>query len=192
MQIEYEATFIEIDKEEVRKVLSSAGAKLQKSEFLQKRSVFNLPATSQVVNGWARVRDESDKITVSVKSVEGSAINNQKEVCVEVGSFESAELLLESLGCVRKSYQETLRELWLLDGAEVTIDTWPFLDSFVEVEGPSEHVVKEVSEKLGFHWANAKFCAIDQLYEEKYGVSKQRINNETPLIVFDMENPFLS
>jgi adenylate cyclase class 2 len=190
MQIEYEATFVKVDKEKTRERLLSAGAKLQKSEFLQKRAVFNLPATSQVVNGWARVRDESDKITVSVKSVEGDAIHDQKEVCVQVDSFENAELLLESLGCVRKAYQETLRELWLLDGVEITIDTWPFLDSFVEVEGVSEGAVRTVSEKLGFQWSDAKFCAVDQLYEDQYGVSKDIINNETPLITFGMENPF--
>lgn len=191
MQIEYEATFVRINKEEFRRVLYSFGAELQKSEFLQKRSVFSLPKTSRMVNGWVRVRDESDKITISVKSIEGDAIHDQKEVCVQVDSFESAEFLLESLGCVRKAYQETLRELWLLDDVEVTIDTWPFLDSFVEIEGSSEHAVKEVSEKLGFQWADAKFCAVDQLYEEKYGISKHRINNETPLITFDMKNPFI-
>jgi adenylate cyclase class 2 len=92
---------------------------------------------------------------------------------------------------MQKAYQETLRELWVLSGVEVTIDTWPFLDPFAEIEGASESIVQEVSEQLGFDWDTAKFCAVDQLYEEKYGVSKNKINNETPRIVFDMINPFL-
>ncbi len=43
MNIEYEATFLKIDRDEIRKRLRNAGAKLIKPEFLQKRVVFNLP-----------------------------------------------------------------------------------------------------------------------------------------------------
>ena len=40
MQIEYEATFSQIDKREIKSRLSSAGAILVKPEFLQRRVVF--------------------------------------------------------------------------------------------------------------------------------------------------------
>jgi adenylate cyclase class 2 len=79
----------------------------------------------------------------------------------------------------------------MLDGVEVTIDTWPFLEPFVEVEGSSEAVVQAVAEKLGFEWATAKFCAVDTLYSEKYDISTDQINNHTPEILFDMANPFV-
>jgi len=191
MQIEYEATFPDVDKERIREVLRSVGAELKKSEFMQRRTVFSLPAGTEVAGGWVRVRDEGDQITMSVKVVDGGNIENQRESCVVVDSYQEAETLLQTLGCVRKAYQETKRELWLLDGVEITIDTWPFLESFVEVEGASEVAVKAVSEKLGFDWATARFCAVDALYAEKYGISTDRINNHTPLITFDMENPFV-
>jgi len=32
------------------------------------------------------------------------------------------------------SYQETRREKWMLDDAEVTIDTWPWIPTFIEIE----------------------------------------------------------
>jgi hypothetical protein len=48
-----------------------------------------------------------------------------------------------------------------------------------------------VSEKLGMDYAQAKFCAVDVLYAEKYGITTDQINNHTPEIVFEMENPFL-
>jgi len=50
--------------------------------------------------------------------------------------------------------------------------------------------VKVVAEKLGFDWAEAKFGAVDALYEEKYGVTRDRVNNGTPEITFEIENPF--
>ena len=191
MDVEYEATFESVDKDQLRSRLTSAGAKLLKEEFLQKRTVFNLPSSTNVLGGWARVRDEGDKITVSVKAVTGTKITDQKEVSLIVDSYQRAEQFLLVSGFNQKAYQETLRELWALNEVEVTIDTWPFLDSFVEVEGASETEVQVVSELLGFNWKNARFCAVDQLYEEKYGVSKNQINNETPLIIFDMANPFV-
>lgn len=191
MQTEFEATFAEINKLEVRKKLQAANASLLRHEFMQRRTVYHLPSTSQVKNGWMRVRDEGDGITMSIKSVLGDKIDDQKEICLTVDSFEEANSFLQALGCTQKAYQETLRELWLLDGVEITIDTWPFLKPFVEVEGESESTVKTISEKVGFTWKDAKFCAVDQLYHEQYGIPRSRLNNETPLLTFDMsDNPF--
>jgi len=191
MEIEYEAVFTNIEPESFRAVLTSAGAELARAEYMQTRSSFNLPESVLTQKGWARVRDEGDKITMSVKSIEGEGIESQKESCVTVDSFKQAESLLTQLGCDKKAYQETKRELWMLDGVEVTIDTWPFLEPFVEVEGSSEAVVKAVAEKLGFEWAAAKFCEVDTLYSEKYDISTDQINNHTPEILFDMDNPFI-
>lgn len=191
MQVEYEATFTDIDKGEIRNRLLSVGANLEREEFLQRRTVFHLPVGNDIKGGWVRVRDEGDKITMSVKVVDGSGIEDQKESCLVVDNYQEAETFLQVIGCTRKSYQETRRELWRLDEAEVTIDTWPFLEPFIEVEGASEAVVKAVSEKLGMNWNLAKFCAVDVLYAEKYGISTDQINNKTPEILFEMENPFV-
>lgn len=192
MNIEYEATFAEIDKDAMRRKLSDAGAVLVKPEFPQKRVVFSLPKGNEIAGGYARVRDEGDKITMSLKVIDGDAIENQKEICLIVNSFEQAETLLATLGCQEKAYQETRRELWKLDGVEIMIDEWPFLEPFVEIEGPFEEAVKMVAAKLGFDYSRAIFGAVDALYMRKYmHLTADRINNHTPLIVFDSENPFI-
>lgn len=190
MQIEYEATFTNIDKEEMRQKLTSVGATLEREEYTQRRTVFNLPKNNEIKGGWMRIRDEGDKITMSLKVVDGNNIENQKEACITVSDYGEAEMILTSLGCEKKAYQETKRELWILDGVEVTIDTWPFLEPFIEVEGASEELVKSVSNKLEMNWDEAKFCAVDVLYSEKYDIPTDQINNQTPEIIFEMENPF--
>jgi adenylate cyclase class 2 len=192
MDIEYEATFPEIDKTTVRERLVRVGAELVKPEFLQKRVVFHLPKGHEVPGGWLRVRDESDRITLSLKIVDGNRITNQKELLLGVSDFESAVNLLLMLGCIRKSYQETKRELWRIDGVEVTLDEWPFLKPFVEIEGVSEAMVHRVAEKLGFEYDQAVFGAVDVMYMRQYPhLTADRINNQTPLILFEGENPFL-
>jgi len=192
MQIEYEATFSNIDKDNIRKQLLQAGAQLVRKEFLQKRVVFSLPPGQEIEGAWLRVRDEGDKITMSLKIVDGDKIINQRETKLVVDSFAEARDFLLGIGCREKAYQESKRELWKIDEVEITIDEWPFLEPFVEVEGSSEIEVKNISEKIGFDYNQAKFCSVDTLYQEKYGASLDYINNHMPKILFTMDNPFLS
>jgi len=192
MQIEYEATYTNVDKDEVRKRLKKAGAEIVKPEVFQKRVVFHFPEGHAKQGAWARVRDEGDKITMSIKqTVDGGKIDEQFETCFNVSDFDEAVKFLEFLGCRQKAYQETKRELWTLDEVEITIDEWPFLEPFVEVEGRSEKSVKEASGKLGFDYRTAYFGPVGGIYSKKYGISTDIINNQTPKIVFNGKNPFL-
>jgi adenylate cyclase class 2 len=190
MKIEYEATFYPIDKQAIREKLKAVRAKLERIEYLQKRVVFNLPEGHEIPGGWLRVRNEDDRITMSLKVVDGERIENQKEICLKVDSFDQAELFLKTLGCERKAYQETKRELWKIDEVEICIDEWPWLEPFVEIEGQSEEEVREVSELLGFDYAQAKFGSVDMLYALKYDISNDVFNNQSSLVLFEGENPF--
>lgn len=68
MNIEYEATFKDIDKTKIREKLKVIGAVLVKKEFLQKRHTFHFPESSKFYEmGWMRIRDEDDKITMTLK-----------------------------------------------------------------------------------------------------------------------------
>jgi len=191
MEIEYEATFLNIDKDDVRDKLKRAGAKLLKPEFLQKRVNFFLPKECSIKNSWVRVRDEGDKITMSFKAINGDRIEDQKEINLTVDNFDKGVDFLETIGCRKKSYHETKREIWELDGVDICIDEWPFLEPFVEIEGKSEEAVKAVSAKLDFDYSKAWFCAAGLIYSKKYDIPAEIIDNKIPRIVFDMENPFL-
>lgn len=191
MNIEYEATFTNIHKAEMRERLKKVGATLIRTEYLQKRVVFNLPKGHEINGGWIRVRDEGDKVTLSLKIVDGNNIENQKEIYLKIDNFEQAEILLETLGCERKAFQESKRELWKIEDVEVTLDEWPFLEPFVEIEGRSEEAVKLIAMKLDLDYSKALFCAVDTLYSNKYGISKDIINDKTPEIIFNGKNPFI-
>lgn len=192
IQIEYEATFINVNKDDIRARLKKAGASLLKPDFLQKRVVFNLPSGHEITGGWLRVRDEQDKITMSLKVVDGEEISNQKEICLTIDNFAEGVKFLEQIGARRKAFQESRRELWKLDDVEVTIDEWPYLEPYVEVEGESEETVKLVSAKLGFDYSQAIFGSVDILYNKKYGVSLDYVNHHVDSITFSEPNPFLN
>jgi adenylate cyclase class 2 len=192
MEIEYEATFTNIDKAKMRTRLTKSGAILIKPEFLQRRAVFHLPKGHEITGGWLRVRDEGDKITMSLKVVDGNKVQDQKETCLQVSDFNEAINFLQSIGCQQKSFQETKRELWRLNEVDITIDEWPFLEPFIEIEGSSENDIKIISQKLGFDYSQAIFGAVDVLYSKKYNISPDIINNQTPEIIFGDSNPFLN
>ena len=179
MQIEYEATFENIDKDEMRERLKKAGANLVRAEYISKRVTLNLPKGNEIPNAWLRVRDNGKKITQTLKIVSNGKIEDQQEVETEVGNFDDTVELFERIGCIKKSFQETKREKWILE-------------PYVEVEGKNKEEVKNVSEKLDFDWSQALFCAVGHLYERKYGIPEDYINNEVSKIVFDMKNPFLN
>ena len=191
MNTEYEAKFTGIDKDNFRSRLRQQGASLIKPETLQKRVVFFLPEGHEIEGGWLRVRDEGDKVTMSLKIVSGTQITDQKELMLKIDNFDTAVLFLKSIGCVEKSYQENKRELWTLEGVEVTIDEWPYLEPFVEIEGESEEAVRELSFKLGFEWSQAVFGSTHLLTSRKYDIPEDALNNEIPRIVFGESNPYL-
>ena len=191
MDIEYKAKFADVNKDGIREKLKSLGAKLVKPEFLQKRAAFFLPGRRDISTSWLRVRDEGDRITMSLKITVNGKIDTQKELMIKVDNYDNAKKLLAEIGCEEKAYQESKREVWELGEAEVVIDEWPYLEPYIEIEGKSEEEVRAAAEKLGFDYSQAIFGAVDQLISKKWGLPEDAINNEIPRIVFHEENPYL-
>lgn len=190
MQTEWEASFWSIDKDKVRARLSAVGAELMYPERDMRRYGFFPPAGTLLQKSWVRIRDEGDRVTMSIKQV-GAKLDEQKELEIVVNDFETGAEFLRTLGCKEKAFQETKRELWRIGVVDIVIDSWPFLEPLVEIEGPSEVAIREVAERLGFLWADARFTSVAEAYMEKYGVTYERINTGTPRLVFEGHNPFL-
>lgn len=193
MTTEYEATFVNIEREAFVEALKGTGATLTHPEAMQRRVTLELPVEKRDANTWLRVRDEGDSITtLTLKSVDGKTITGQKEILVKVDDFDGTVALLESIGCEKKSFQESKRELWKLDGVDITIDTWPFLDPYVEVEGPSEAAVKDTVEKLGLNYDEAIFDTVNEIYKRKYGKTLDELDKEVLRnFTFTIPNPFI-
>lgn len=62
------------------------------------------------------------------------SIDGQKEIELQVDSYDQAVAFLATIGAKEKAQQETKRELWHLDDCEIMIDWWPFLDPVIEIE----------------------------------------------------------
>lgn len=183
MKNEIEATFLSINKNEMREKLKIAGFELKTPEYLMRRKTFDFSRVAPGHNKWGRVRQESDKVTMTVKEIRGSGISDTYEVELVVNDFDTAAAFFEACGIPAKAFQENMREVWTRDGIEVTIDTWPGLNPFIEVEGANENTVREVSQELGFDFGKAVFGSIDLVYEKELGIPAQTITR-LPEITF--------
>lgn len=172
MNLEIEATFIEINKDKLREKIKSLGGKLIQPEMLMRRIIFDLPGS----NRFARVRDEGNKIIMTYKCHHDNTLLGTEEINVEVNDYNSAIDFLKAVGLEAKATQETLREEWELDGVELDIDTWPWIPTYVEIEGPNAEAVESVAQKLGFEMKNAHYGSVDEIYKLYYDVTNADIN----------------
>jgi adenylate cyclase, class 2 len=189
MQTEIEAASLNIDLEVMRQKLRQAGATLTHESRLLRRHNFDFPdGRLQKRGGWVRIRSEGDKITMTYKQLNDRTLTGTQEVNLTVDSVEQAKAFVESLGLVVKSYQETRRESWKLDGTEIELDEWPWLRPFVEIEAVNEAKLQEVFTKLELDWQTAVFGSVEVAYQAEYDVSEEDVDN-LPLMTFEEPVP---
>ena len=185
MNNEIEAKYLDIDKTDIRKKLKAAGAQLIAPEVKMRRTIFDTGP-----NTYARVRDEGDKIVMTYKNfIDDDSIMGCKEINLVINDYDGAVKFLKACGLEMKANQETLRETWSLDNVEITIDTWPWIPTYIEIEGNTEDEVWAVAEKLGFKKEDALVGAVDKIYQHYYGVDMDIVNLHTPIINFEIEPP---
>lgn len=191
MITEIEAKFLDINPTELREKLRSVGAKQIYEEREMQRAVFDYPDSRLgKIGGWIRVRDEKDQVTLSYKQLNDRTIHGTKEVETTVGSFEDTIELLKAIGLEQKAYQETKREKWTLGDCEITIDTWPWIPTFVELEAPSEVKMKALAGKLELDWNDAMHGSVETAYQKYYDFTEEEIDN-WPEITFIPEPAWL-
>jgi adenylate cyclase class 2 len=164
---EIEAKFLSIDYDEVCTKLNDLGAVCEQPMRLMRRVVIDSPTMTKN-NGFLRVRDEGDRVTMTYKQFDDLSVDGAKEIEAIVSSFDSMVGILEATGLSVASFQESKRETWRLNDAEVVIDEWPWLSRYIEVEAASEGVVRAVAEQLGYDWSKAVFGDVMVAYRAQY------------------------
>jgi adenylate cyclase, class 2 len=170
METEIEVKFTNIDVEQIRGALKAANAVCVTPMRLMKRALIEEPHHARE-HSFIRVRDEGNKVTLTFKRrADQSAvtIDSVKELEVDVSDFDKTVEIFNQAGWKYKTFQESRRETWELDGAEVVIDEWPWLKPYIEIEGESEAAIKAVAKKLGLDWDKVIIGHIDVLYRLQY------------------------
>jgi adenylate cyclase class 2 len=171
MKAEIEVKFLDIDIEDVRRRLEKAGATLEQPMRLMRRVLIEEPHHAKE-DSYIRIRDEGNRATLTFKrrsSPDGKgSINDTEEIETTVGDFDTAVSIFSEAGWHYVSNQESKRETWRLDGAEVVIDQWPWINPYIEIEAETEEIVRRVADALGFDWKNAVFGSVNVIFKRDY------------------------
>jgi adenylate cyclase class 2 len=135
--------------------LREAGAEF-KCQLVQTDTYFNDAENKLTSSGIGlrlrrQISDETDKVILTCKGPKKKAMfKSRREIEVELSpeGFSSMVELLGMLGFDKILVFEKRRKVWRLDGCDVCLDEIPMLGSFVEVEGPDEHRITGVLNKL--------------------------------------------
>lgn len=156
MHTEYEVRVLDIDKEKLIEKLEKLGAQ-KVGDFNYKRKVYNFnPKTD---NKWIRLRTDGKKTTLTIKKLETLEIDGTREMEIEVSDFNETNNILEELGYKAHTFQENKRTRYVLNNVELDIDTWPYIPTYLEIEGKNEAAVKEMIKLLEVD--NSKVTSID-------------------------------
>lgn len=147
MPIEHEAKILDIDPAATERLILDKGGHKLGERFLR-RYVYDITPGDRTQ--WLRLRDTGDETTLTVKQITSDAIDGTHEIEVGVDDFAATNALLGVLGFTPKSYQENKRTSFILDGAQLEIDSWPLIPPYLEIEAGSTAEVARVAELLGY------------------------------------------
>ena len=162
------------EKEFVNKLLNNGVVK--KDEFLQRRYTYDFNPIS--TNKWIRLRTNGKKTTLTIKEIKDKrAIDGTRELETVVSDFDIMNNILMELGYSYRNYQENYRKIYLMDDVEISIDSWPLIPTYVEIEGKTKEAVLKALNKLGYTLADVTTLDVASIYNEIYGIDLLKIKN---------------
>jgi adenylate cyclase class 2 len=186
---EVELRAYDIDGSAMRETLRSLGAvSLGVQDF--KRAVLDVHPVDP--NKWIRVRSDGTETTFAIKEragANGGITEFDGEIEEKVESFEKTLQLLSSLGFEPRSIQESRRDSYEFGGAEISIDTWPKLKDFLEIEvkdnslsvEDQKAIIHSVAAQLGISHKALTTEAVEQRYQDLLGIDVRT----TQFLTFD-------
>lgn len=172
MHTEYEVRVLEIDKEKLITRLENLGAK-KVADFEYKRRVYNFnPPTDKK---WIRLRTDGRKTTLTIKEIKSLEIDGTKEIEIEVSDFEETNNILEELGYKAHTYQESKRTRYILNEVELDIDTWPYIPTYLEIEGKNEKAVKDMIKILEIDESKVTSIDVQGVFKNFYNIDIAKV-----------------
>lgn len=194
MNTEIEAKFLNQRHEVIRERLKGIGSVCVAPMRLMRRAIIDYPdrrLQKGTPNAYIRVRDEGDRVTLTYKQFTSLSVSGAQEVDVTVSSFPDTVEIFTSIGFAVVSLQESKRETWRFEDCEVVLDEWPWLNPYIEVEGPTEQQLIALAERLELNWHDAVFGDVMVAYRAQYPhlTLEQTVGN-IPEVTFDAPKPF--
>ena len=186
VKAEIEVKFF-IEKKVLEDRLQLLGAKLATPRRLMRRQVFAFPVSLRKANmeQIGRVRDEGDKITMTLKeSTIPRTMSSVQELEIIVSDYNAAVKILTMSGYEPMTYQENYRTTWAFEGCSIEIDEYPGLRSYAEIEAPSTDELKRVAGLLSIDEKEFMCMSVYDLYAKELGLDAKKVRR-LPSLTFE-------
>ena len=168
MKNEIEIRLLNVDVDLFIKNITKLGAK-KVGSFFQRRYVYDFNPVNK--NKWIRLRTNGEKTTLTIKEiVDRDAIDGTRELEMEVSDFETTGSILNELGYFHRNYQENYREIYTLNDVEISIDSWPLIPTYVELEAQSEDNINSLLRVIEYDKNDATTLDVVSIYQKIYGI----------------------
>lgn len=179
---EYEAKFLDINIEVMRKKLTSIGSTIVHPMIKYDRTAYDLFDPKK--EGFARVRSEHNKVTLTAKIYNNTKFPDEYEIEAK-DSYEKCLEFMKGLGFIEKAVQESYREKWTHNLAhEITFDVLPGLPTYMEIDCDSEENLNKLIDMLQLDKSKMRFGSFGLTYDEYYGITPEMINKHIPYLTF--------
>ncbi len=178
MHTEFEVRVLDVDEKKIIEKLENLNAK-KIADFDYKRRVYNFnPPTD---HKWIRLRTDGKRTTLTIKKIESFEIDGTKEMEIEVSDFEETNKMLEELGYKAHTYQENKRTRYVLNDVEFDIDSWPYIPTYLEIEGKNEETVRNMLKLLEVDKSKTTSLDVQGVFKEFYNIDIAKV----PIVKFD-------
>lgn len=162
MAEECEVVIAGINKGEIERKLRKLGANYRgHSSF--RRIEFLIGGKSSKGHTWGRVRTDGKVTTITAKRYRAANLPMEEHE-VGVDDFEKAVKVMSRITSSKLCYFENERDTYKLGRLTITIDRWPGIPYYMEIEGPSMAQVKSFHRKLGIKGTFIGNPTLDALY----------------------------
>lgn len=170
---EIEGKILDVNPPEIKARLKKLGAK-RVDDYFFKRYVFDVVPAHK--NKWIRLRTDGKKTTLTVKELIDDSTEGTREWEIEISSFDTAVLILKEMGITPRGYQENRRCLYEYKGAEISIDEWPKIPPYIEIEAKTTNQIKKIALELGYDTDSVTGKNTEKIYSQ-YGIRLKDIEN---------------
>ncbi len=145
MHTEKEIKVLDINPEDAEKLLLSLG--YVKTEDLSfRRYVYDVMPVNP--KAWIRLRSNGKTTTLTFKESVGDSIDGMKEIEVVVANFDDMNEILKAAGHEPRNYQENSRVNYEGKNCTISIDSWPQIPTYMEIESTDIESVNKCLEDL--------------------------------------------
>lgn len=174
MAKENEIIVLDIDKAEVARRLKAIKAK-RAGAYKYKRIEFLLGGNLEGSHSWGRVRTDGKSTTITVKQLHKGGLSPMDEYEVKTNDFkDTVKIVSRLIDSDLIIYFENERDAYSLGKTLITIDKWPGIPHFVEIEAPSMKAAKEAYNRLKIKGKLIGNMPIHNIYK-KYGLDFKKV-----------------